>query len=614
MTEDDRPPELPAVAALRALSIFGADQGGAYREHFHAIAQALGDDVRTKLAAHAIEWAESSRPGVLVLTGNAGTGKTAVCEAFCKAAGGALPKDDAPADIAGRLVIKDLSGLASEERAPAVSRALEAAEQRQVLVCANEGVLRDVADELHSDVLHGLLEEALRQGAARNSFATVVNVNRQRPTAPALWGELVEFVAREELWEPGCAGCPGDGDGGSGCPMRANAAALRASAPREAMRLLVQLGAGESVPTMREVLAILSWAIVGGATCEQIKRDARDRALNAHTAEDAYFHRALGGGLPRDIAERSPLLLGMQRSGLGETADLEVDEWLRDSLRGPTEIQALAGAPPDGVASGHRLSSSRSPHDRVRTVLGCLTFSELGETLSTSEDPDEVEACLEALVGANGEPPRQALWRRRVFFEAPDAVGGQSVAVARLLDSGSLADFLHLAEDVANGKDVVVRLGELVGGLNFLVCGFSSSAEGLIVPDQACLFARDPGSFRPARPSLVHGQIPVASLELRAPDHGLVGELVDVDHLEIDLVPFADSRLALRIRPRLFELIREAALFRGPVGQGVAEMTDVRGFFGRLAAHIESTDDVLRVADPQASPPSLQALTLPHTG
>lgn len=143
------------------------------------------------------------------------------------------------------------------------------------------------------------------------------------------------------------------------------------------------------------------------------------------------------------------------------------------------------------------------------------------------------------------------------------------------------------------------------------MCGFSSAAEGLIVPDQGCLFARDPGSFRPARPLLVHGQTPVEQLALRAPDRGLVEELLDVDHLDLELEALGNVDLALRIRPRLYEAIREAAAFQGPVGQGIAQMTDVRGFYGRLAAQLPAPDR-LQVADPQASPPSLQSLTLPR--
>jgi hypothetical protein len=131
------------------------------------------------------------------------------------------------------------------------------------------------------------------------------------------------------------------------------------------------------------------------------------------------------------------------------------------------------------------------------------------------------------------------------------------------------------------------------------------------VPDPACLFARDPGSFRPARPSLVHSQVGVERLAVTVPDRGLVEDLLDVDHIDVELVVDGDSALALRIRPRMYEAIREAAEFQGPVGQGVAEMNDLRGFYGRLATN-ESADTALRVADPESRPPALVKITLPH--
>jgi hypothetical protein len=69
--------------------------------------------------------------------------------------------------------------------------------------------------------------------------------------------------------------------------------------------------------------------------------------------------------------------------------------------------------------------------------------------------------------------------------------------------------------------------------------------------------------------------------------------------------------LALRIGPQMYEAIREAADFRGPVGQGVAEMSDLRGFYGRLAIS-RNVGDTLRIADPDAIPPALITVTLPH--
>lgn len=155
-----------------------------------------------------------------------------------------------------------------------------------------------------------------------------------------------------------------------------------------------------------------------------------------------------------------------------------------------------------------------------------------------------------------------------------------------------------------------MELTELVRGLNFLVTGFASADEGLIVSDPACLFARDPGSFRPASPSLVHGIIPVERLSIEIPDQGLVNEIIDVDHIEVNLLVDKDHRLGLRIQPRMYEAIREAAEYRGPVGQGVAEMNDLRGFYGRLAQEFPPAPE-MRIADP-ANPPGLIKITLPR--
>ena len=197
--------------------MFSADQAGAYREHFAQIAAALGDDVRTLLATYVSDWAARGEPGVVILTGNAGTGKTAVAEAYCRAVGGALPPHDAMETVAeGRRVIKDLSGVPDPgSRADCLAAALEPGDH-QTLVCANEGVLRDALADRPDARASSLLEAALRHGAATDSGLVIVNVNRQRPTSAKLWGQLLDYVTREELWA-GCTDCPFDL---GGCPMR----------------------------------------------------------------------------------------------------------------------------------------------------------------------------------------------------------------------------------------------------------------------------------------------------------------------------------------------------------------------------------------------------------
>jgi hypothetical protein len=152
-TPDRGPNELPVVAALRSLSVFGADQAGAYREHFSALAATLGDDVKTKLGTFLTDWAASGQPGIVALTGNAGTGKTAAAEAYCRALGAPLPDRDMLVEVSpARWVLKDLSGLPDPvSRATILSEALSLIDS-QILVCANEGVMRDALTDLGLDV------------------------------------------------------------------------------------------------------------------------------------------------------------------------------------------------------------------------------------------------------------------------------------------------------------------------------------------------------------------------------------------------------------------------------------------------------------------------------
>lgn len=612
----DAPAELPTVAALRALSVFTADQAGAYREHFSQVAEALGKDVQTKLGHFLTHWAREETPGLVILTGNAGTGKTAAAEAYCKALDASLPAEDAMVTIRpGRRVVKDLSGLPNPAaRAEAMSIALNSSSDSQILICANEGVLRDAFADLGLAEATSALEEALRRGAHANAELTIINVNRQRPTGDNLWRQLVDYVSREDIWL-GCADCPFDV---GGCPMRSNAEQMRRDEVRDQLRTLVRLASGGAVPTLREVLAILSWGIVGNATCSHVKERNRDLGKEAFTAEDGYFSRVLGGGMTAAAAERSPLLTAMRHAKLGEISDLQVDGWLRDANGAPPNVKSIAGyvdIAPGPLSSGRRgrLAGSKSPLDRVKTTQHEMTFYELGEMVSTDEDATRVEDGLRALVQGDEitNVSAQALWRQRVFFEASADLGGYSRASRRLLDYGHVHELFDLAAKAATESDTILELTELVRGLNFLVTGFASANEGLIIPDPACLFARDPGSFRPASPSLVHSQIPIEGLSLTVPDVGFVTEVLDIDHIEVDLLVRDDDRLRLRVHPRMYEAIREAADYRGPVGQGVAEMNDLRGFYGRLARTFEPASE-MRVADPKSSPPGLIKITLPR--
>jgi hypothetical protein len=588
--------ELPVAAALRSLSVFGVSQEGAYREHFKESSQILGPDISTKLGRWVSAWAESGEPGIVILTGNAGTGKTAVAEAYCSALGCELPSQDELLRVAkGRLVVKDLSGIPTfSARTEVLSEAQRVAGKSQVLICANEGVLRR---SLHSNTKRfsqaiEVLDQALRQGAAKQGSYTIVNVNRQRPTADGFWSELLDYLTRLELWT-GCQDCP---NASSGCPIMTNAESLRREDVRAALRVLVRYASGTAIPTVREVLSLIAWSIVGdceeqsGLTCQKVKERSRDLGESAFDAKYAYFSLLFGGGLPFETVERSPLLDAIRSTGLGEVSDLETDEWLRD----PRSLTA----------------QSTSVHsNRVRTAVGVLAFDRLGETLSISEDLDKVEACLDALTGRTDSA--MAMWRRKIFFECSGNLGGIRSAVRRLLSCRYAGDLLDLAERCGRGLSTITDVQHIIKGLNMLVTGFPNIGEGLIVPDSPGLFSRDPGAFSPANPCVIHTQIPISRFGIRCPDRGLVTEILDIDHVEIQLVIDDSDTTYLTIVPEMYECIREAETFGGPIGRGDASMAEIRDFYSLLALK-EIPAELMRVADSSRSTASLVTVTLPH--
>jgi hypothetical protein len=245
----------------------------------------------------------------------------------------------------------------------------------------------------------------------------------------------------------------------------------------------------------------------------------------------------------------------------------------------------------------------------VRTQIGELTYHRLGETLSVSEDSAKVSACVSALV--DRALPAQKGWRRRVFFEGSEVVGGLANASSRLLALNFSHELFDVSQRVSMGADVIVDLTLIVRGLNYLVTGHADSSEGLIVAEPASLFARNPGAFRPARPAFVHSKVPVSRLRLAVPDVGEVADVLDVDHVEVVLRTGDGEGPALTITPRIFQAIREAERFRGPVSNGIAEMTQLRTFYGRLAdsQHVDILDGLL-VADPERG--ALVRASLPH--
>jgi len=605
-----RSPTEAVVDALHSLITFTPDQAAAYREFFAEISIALGPDVETQLQRSVVDRATSGEPGVIILTGNAGTGKTSVMAALCRAVDISLPTTDDLVQTGRFLLAKDVSAIEGREnRATAVKRCLASMTDNFALLCINEGILRDVSEDLADEEpeLTRAVTESIQDGFYDREGLTVIDLNRQRFTPSVIWNELMDFLTRRELWIE-CGDCPlAVADGDTQCPLRANAKALRNPQVRETLRDLVRIAGGDVVPTVRELLSLMAYAIVGEVshqvpephllTCEEVRERTQQQGLDAFTCDSAFYNLALGSGLAPEMTEKSPLLSAISSLGVGKTANLRVDEWLRDAGDAPPSIRLLAGLDNENYAQ--TALSNGDPLSRVRTSLGSLTFAGLGEKVTLSEYGDTVEACVDALV--SGSNPAQASWRRNVFFRADESSGLSTGERSQLLELSFAFEFLSLVDDINRDLPCYDELSLIVSGLNYLATGFSATTEGLIVPEPSSLFARDPGSFRRADPAFVHTQVPLHKLHLSPYASKALKSLVDSDAAKIKLYVDVATGIELDIGPYLFQAIVEAQRFKGPVSQRWGEMTQLRAFYGAIATS-ESLSEInshVSIADPR---------------
>ena len=583
----------PTVVALNALQIYDPDQAAAYREHAKGVQAILGPDFPTRLSSWVSEWAKNGGPAALILTGNAGTGKTAAAEAYCEAVGRELPLEADEVTLAeSRFLVKDLSDFGLlERRAEILRHAWEigtGSEDAMTLVAANEGMLRATLRKINEPFARAMLnvlDSAMAQGAAIERGIHIVNVNRQRPTSTALWDSIVDYMANESKWTVCITeDCPAR----NVCPMRLNAAAWRETEVSEAGRSLTRLASGAAVPTLREVLSLLAWSITSRLDCETVQRQHLDLGRDAFSADRAYYHLFQGGRLEQLAFEQSPLLSRIAEADIGSRADIQVDSWLRDQADAPEEVIALA--------------EGSLPQGRVATSLGrVMSYQRFGAQLTTSEDSTEVNLLTGDLI----HPRRGVLriWRRAMFFTWSAAFHSIGAAFRRLSKFSFYGELTAAMGTVRSGGSDAALLKGLISGLNYLATGIADPGEGLIVPDTGSLFARDPGAFRPVGTSLVQTRVRENRLSLAVEDKGLILDIVDWDDVRLVLEVDGGATARLPLTPRLFQALREAAEFRGPTGSGVAEMAELQNFYASIAQVAAGDDESLgefRVVDTES--------------
>lgn len=580
--------ENPTVGALNRLSIAQPHHGAAYREFSGPSRDVLGDDIETRAVASVREWCRKTRDGVLVLTGNAGTSKSALAQVFCKEHGVETPADDGLHRLDGGRVIlcKDLSALGDGQRTGVRLAMAEIAGGGDgvMLLCGNEGVLRPL---VHGDqLLESVVLDALRHlaGISGDERVFVLNMNRQRWTTEAMWDRLVDYAAREPLWDA-CSGCPAV----DSCPIRLNAEKLRAPAVREAMRELIRIACADEVTPLRDMLTVIAYTITGHLTCQTVLERYAERGASGFSIADAYFAHLFGSGLLPEVLGALPIMRALAESGVGSEADLQVDTWLREgpSNETPEEVRIALGA-----------EGSPSAHECAFVGTERKTLSDIGQVITVRARRQEVDEALRTLLDRDGNPGLLTLWRRKAFFEAHATMGGPRKALDRLSIWSGAEALLDAIDELGRGKAPFGLKKLLIRGVNQLGSGMPDTAGELFVPDPGITAAREIGSFLPPPPLMVQGKVSARNIDIRQrrfPEE----HLLDTDELDLVLGVRIDGEPLLEhpISPRLFEALYEAASYQTPPGPDAPEMAELELLLSDLSRRLPASHEIRIAVD-----------------
>lgn len=207
----------------------------------------------------------------VILTGNAGDGKTTIASEIVKRITGDYIPLKPREEIPGLTIIKDLSEIPEQDRSRVFIEAIQNP-QKRFLIVSNTGTLLNNMKGLtvgkitvDENILLQVLESDAPQSLAEDHFL-VINLGRLNSIPVAM--QVFHKMLRAENWFP-CLEC----SYAKSCCINLNVQALREieDVVRERMELLYQrLYEYGNRLTMRQMTGHLAFAITGGLDCKQI--------------------------------------------------------------------------------------------------------------------------------------------------------------------------------------------------------------------------------------------------------------------------------------------------------------------------------------------------------
>ena len=433
----------PFVPYLNRYTTVSSEHEAAFDEFITQAQPPSGEMLRldTKIETFLSDVFARKRPTSIILTGNAGDGKTYLCRQIAtKLNNGRIPEnwDRETHWILEHsdyklIVIKDLSEMGEKNGAKLLKGLAKQyqGEKYIFLIAANEGRLRAVLAQEGLAELEDEVGIQLQDGPdLDNQHLVVLNLNQI--TTSSFVPQVLDWLTDSQHWQA-CTDCPAF----NACPIRFNAERLAQKHISQRFKRLYQvLEHLEIHVTIRDMLIHLTYTLTGSLMCEDIihkSQDKKQQWLEA-ASKHVYYENVWGEAADDDFQRKAIVVQSLRRLNVGESSVFAIDDFI---ISGHSENDEEQDNHDDLFAPALDLGNKTFRQDRIAYLQG-------GATSPKPEDDHQLMRWLPHC-------------RRKLFFELQDHETADRLfpfSFLRLyfqLLKGNLADLYKAKQDLMLG-------------------------------------------------------------------------------------------------------------------------------------------------------------------
>lgn len=325
----------PFVTYLNKYTTASPEHEAAFDEFITQVSPPFGQSLRldTKIEQFLLSCFQRQQPPSVILTGNAGDGKTYLCRQVIQELTRQPVTDwanelDHAIDHNGITirVVKDLSEMGEQVGSNTLLELaveqLEAQPSQAFLIAANEGRLRAVLKGEELNDLYQKVDRQLQDGPdLDNDHLIVLNLNHV--TTSTFVPQSLAWMTDPIHWGA-CTGCPAL----NSCPIRFNAHRLADPHIAGRMQRLYQvLEHLELHVTIRDMLIHLAYTITGGLSCQTVIDNSRDLGWEM-AYKHVYYENVWGEMADETFRYKTIVMRHLRHLNVGESSVFATDDFI----------------------------------------------------------------------------------------------------------------------------------------------------------------------------------------------------------------------------------------------------------------------------------------------